>query len=651
MVDVTDRTDETDGVKRRDVLAATAGGLAAGGLGISQVGTVVAESGETVTILHDSHFHGRFGDPDDGSEMDIARYQTLIDERRSARENAVFVGNGDDLGPSIMGLVHEGEHVIEALDYLDPLAVGVGNHEFDFGIDTATERFEASDFPWVVANLLTPDDDPIPGTQRWITRDVGGITLGVFGSGVGSFHDITDYPERHRVLDPVEASREATTHLRDAGADVVVLASHTNHDTHYDIAEAVDGLDAIVGSHSGITTDEPEVHSGTVISEIGDEFAHLGELTLDAGGNLVEWQRHDPDPAALDPDSGMAEIVLKWQDKLEEELGQVYFTTDVELDARFATNYARESALGNLICGLMAEYVEGHVSEVDEVDAALQNAGGIRSNAVYGPGGITGLEWLDVLPFPNTIVAMDVAGSTLRDLLRSQVSALPDSSYGAQPAVQVAGVQYEWSGHGGVGEVDNVYVGGEPLDPDATYTFVTNSYVAGFDELSDAEVIHESDGMQGHVTLDLLAEKEEVSPRVENRILRVDSEVGASQAAVRGGDDGPTVTVAKPDRAEAVSADPVDYRAVTRTGTAFEATGVSVKDDAVDVRFDDLPDDEAEAHLRVFGAFDPDEAAYGYTDDSGELLDLPAAAAWDHFVLKGPVGAVGGEGRGKDSRA
>ncbi|PSP96183.1 hypothetical protein BRC94_13380 [Halobacteriales archaeon QS_5_70_17] len=434
MVDVTDRTDETDGVKRRDVLAATAGGLAAGGLGISQVGTVVAESGETVTILHDSHFHGRFGDPDDGSEMDIARYQTLIDERRSARENAVFVGNGDDLGPSIMGLVHEGEHVIEALDYLDPLAVGVGNHEFDFGIDTATERFEASDFPWVVANLLTPDDDPIPGTQRWITRDVGGITLGVFGSGVGSFHDITDYPERHRVLDPVEASREATTHLRDAGADVVVLASHTNHDTHYDIAEAVDGLDAIVGSHSGITTEEPEVHSGTVISEIGDEFAHLGELTLDAGGNLVEWQRHDPDPAALDPDSGMAEIVLKWQDKLEEELGQVYFTTDVELDARFATNYARESALGNLICGLMAEYVEGHVSEVDEVDAALQNAGGIRSNAVYGPGGITGLEWLDVLPFPNTIVAMDVAGSTLRDLLRSQVSALPDSSYGAQPA-------------------------------------------------------------------------------------------------------------------------------------------------------------------------------------------------------------------------
>jgi 2',3'-cyclic-nucleotide 2'-phosphodiesterase (5'-nucleotidase family) len=617
------------------------GAGAAVALGAGVVDSVAAAEADTVTLLHDSHFHGRFGDPNDGASMDIARYQTLIDERRSARANAVFLGNGDDLGPSILGLVHQGEHMIEALNYLDPLAIGVGNHEFDFGIDNATKRFGESDFPWVVANLLTPDGDPIPGTERWIIRDVGGMTLGIFGSGVRNFHNITDYPEDHQALDPVDASQEATAALRDAGADVVVLASHTNHSTHFDIAEAVDGLDAIVGSHSDVTMDEPEIRAGTVISETGDEFTHLGELTLDADGNLVDWQRHDPDPTQLAPDAGMADIVSKWRDALEAELGREFFTTDVALDSRFDTNYARESALGNLICDLMMEYVEEHATGVDQVDAALQNAGGIRSNQVYGPGGITGLQWLDILPFGNTIVTLAVEGRSLKELLDSQIAALPWSSFGAQQSIQVGGIQYEWTGHFGDGEIDNVYVQGEALDPEETYTFTTNSFVAGFDELVDAEVLHESDGLLGTITLDMLEERGSIAPQIENRILRVDTDTGASQAAVRGPHGGPTVTVSKPDEAAALSDDPANYRAVTNGGEAFEASAVRVKDDAVDVTFDELPDDEVESHLRVLGAFDPDEVAYGYTDDDGDLIDLPVAAVWDHFVLKGPVGPAG----------
>ncbi|PSP75655.1 bifunctional metallophosphatase/5'-nucleotidase [Halobacteriales archaeon QS_1_68_20] len=635
----TDNQSETYEVGRRDVLGATAGGLVAGGVGLSQVGTAAAE--EMVTILHDSHFHGRFGDPTDGSEMDIARYQTLIDDLRSARENAVFVGNGDDLAPSIMGLVHQGEHMVEALNYLDPLAVGAGNHEFDFGIDVATDRFEASEFPWVVANLGTPDGDPIPGTERWITREVGGITLGVFGSGVRNFYGITDYPGDYQATDPVEASQEATAALKEAGADVVVLASHTDHSTHYEIAEAVDDLDAIVGSHSDVVMDEPDVHAGTVISEFGDEFAYLGELTLDADGNLVDWQRHDPDPTALEPDAGMADIVSTWRDELEAELGQVYFHTDVELDSRFGTNYARESALGNLICDLMMEYAANNAPGVDEVDAALQNAGGIRSNTVYGPGGITGLEWLDILPFPNAIVTMEVTGETLRNLLESQISALPWSTFGAQPSVQVGGVQYEWSGHDYEGEVENVYVGGEPLDPEETYTFVTNDFVAEFDELAGAEVVHVSDSLLGPITLDMLERKGEVSPRVENRMLRVDARTDVRQVTA---DRNRVSTFLKMPEAVDAPAEGT-FEAVTRTGESVPAQGIRGRGDdgVLRVIFDrddltDLADPEA-PDLRVFGGFDPDEAHYGYTDDDGNLLDLPVAGAWDHFVMQAPVPA------------
>ncbi len=641
MVDTNEQSEEEYEVGRRDVLAAT-GGIAAGGVGLSHVGTAATQSGETVTILHDSHFHGRFGDPSDDGAMDIARYQTLVDDLRSARDNAVFVGNGDDLAPSIMGLIHQGEHMIEALNYLDPLAVGAGNHEFDFGVDVATDRFEASEFPWVVANLKTPDGDPLPGTERWITRDVGGITLGIFGSGVRNFYGITDYPEEYEALDPVEASQEATAALKDAGADLVVLASHTDHSTHYEIAEAVDDLDAIVGSHSDVVMDEPEVHAGTIISEFGDEFAHLGELTLSAEGDLVDWRRHDPDPAALEPDEGMADIVSTWRDDLEDELGREFFSTDVELDARFDTSYARESALGNLICDLTMEYAADSAPGVDEVDAALQNAGGIRSNQVYGPGGVTGLDWLDVLPFPNSIVTMEVEGRALRNLLESQIAALPWSSFGAQQSVQVGGIQYEWSGHDYEGAVENVYVQGEPLDPDGTYTFVTNSYVAGFDELADADVIHESDSLLGPITLDMLERKGEVSPRVENRILRVDARTDVRQVTADRNRISAFLEI--PDAVE----QPVEgtFRAVARTGESVAASGIrgSGESGVLRVIFDR---DEFEAladaggpDLRVFGGFDPDEEHYDYWTDDGNLLDLPVAAAWDHFVVSARVPAA-----------
>ena len=55
-------------IERRSVLAATAGGLTAGVFGLSSTATAAEseteDGSETVTIIHDTHFHGRFQDSD-----------------------------------------------------------------------------------------------------------------------------------------------------------------------------------------------------------------------------------------------------------------------------------------------------------------------------------------------------------------------------------------------------------------------------------------------------------------------------------------------------------------------------------------------------------------------------------------------------------
>ncbi|MDJ1431232.1 5'-nucleotidase C-terminal domain-containing protein [Halostagnicola sp. A-GB9-2] len=651
------QTENVTASTRRRFLGATAGTSLASLVPISASTTVGAEEDdETVTIVHDTHFHGRFQDAEEG-ELNIARYYTVVQDVLEDEDNALFLGNGDDFAPSMLGLEYEGKHMVEALNYMDIDADGVGNHEYDFGADVATERFEESEFPWVVANLLDDEGEAVPGTERWITIEEGDLTIGVFGLVSETFHSLTDYPEEWEVLGYVEGSQEAVDALRDEGADIVVLASHVSTGVHYTLASEVDGLDAIVGSHSGVVLEEPAIEDGTIISEFGDEFDHVGSITLDADGDLVNWQRTDLLPEGVDPtpevdeydeisarnladieeDEYLADLTEEWTEELEDELGQTAFESEVELNATF-DNYAIETNWGNLMTDAMRT-----VGETDdiEVDIAAQNGGGIRGDSTYGPGEIPGTAVMDTLPFPNTIEVLEVTGQQVVDYLEEEIRPLPDQDFGAQPAIQVSGVSYEWSGHEDDVWVDNVFVGGEPVDSDETYYLAHNDYTVGNSPtLSEAEVVLETGQFQGpHVLEELESEDEPVAPERENRMIRVDEAVDS--AAVEEAGDGDesdeiTLTVDVPDGADEVVED--SFRVAIRTGADVDAESADSDGETVDVTFDeaalvDLIEDVDEPVARLFGSYEPDQDSWDYE------FDVPASDGYDNFKLKSDVSA------------
>jgi len=637
---------------RRRFLGASAGAAATlGGVGSAAAAT------DTVTLIHDTHFHGRF---EGRSGVNIAQYTAKVNDLRDEYANSGFVGIGDDFSPSTMGFEFHGEHMVEALNYLDPVVDGVGNHEFDFGVENATTRFEDSTFPWVVANLLTPDGSPIPGTKRWTVEQVGDYSVGFFGSGVEHFHSITAYPEDYQVIHPVDAAQEATAALREQGADLVVMASHTNSETHDEIAKQVDGLDAIVGSHSGVVQEAVREVSGTTISEVGDQFAYLASLQLDPStGDAVGWERHDLQSQAdsLREDQGMRAIMDKWLGKLDERLGQTVFETSRELDARFNTNYAVESNVGNLICDVMRREMDAEIG--------LQNPGGIRSNDTYGPGPITGKDVYNILPFPNKVVKVEIEGRKLVESLGISVAALPWSGFGIQAGSQVAGLQYEFTGTG-ESTVGNFYVNGEPLDPDRTYTLATNDYIYNnYDEINAGTLLDTTEDFLGTIFIDHLSGWGVVDPDTDNRILRVDESAGDAALSV----DDETVTASFPLPDEAAGIYGKTFGAVNAMGTEVEATETTLSNGTVHVSFDSqdlggLATGPKQPDVRVFGGFDPDDAAYDYrydADDNGSdetRYDLPVAAPAYYFTVKARVPTSGrgpnpfggrGNDRGPDS--
>ncbi len=652
-----------DRSRRRFLGATAAGSLAA--MVPASAGVVASDGDDTITIVHDTHFHGRFRDAEQ-DDLNIARYYTVVQDVLEDAENALFLGNGDDIAPSLLGLEYEGKHMIEALNYMDIDAVGVGNHEYDFGPDVAEARFEESEFPWVVANLLTDEDEPVPGTERWTTLEVGDLTVGVFGLVSENFKRLTDYPEEWQVLGYVEGSQEAVDALREEeGADVVVCASHVSSGVHFTIASEVEGLDAIVGSHSGVVFDEPQVEDGTIISEFGDEFDHVGSITIDSDGDLVDWQRTDLLPDGWDPneeeeeydeitsqyvsdieaDDGLMELYEEWQIPLDEELDQPFFTSETDLNGSF-DNYAIETGFGNLITDAMLEI--GEEAGV-EIDIAAQNGGGIRGGE-YEAGEIPGSAVMETLPFPNLIDVLEVTGQELIDFLGDQQRAHPSDQFGTQPAIQVSGISYEWWGHtddstitddweqydafgDGISAVKNVFVNGEPVDPDETYVMATNDYFRENEfGIDDDDLEFQSNATMGAFVLDVLEEWGEVAPEREHRMIRVDEDVG--DASVEDAGDEVHLSFAFPESGTEVLED--SFRAVIRTGDELEATGVDANDDTVTVSFDadaleELASSVDEPVLRVFGGYESDDDFWDYD------FDIPTSDGYDHLKLRSGV--------------
>jgi len=617
------------GARRRQVLGATAGGLALGALGVGRSTATgdAALSDHSLTIVHDTHFHGRFEDDTAG----IAEYWALAQEELAANDRAIFVGGGDEFSPSLAGSWFEGENIVEALNLMDPAGIAVGNHENDFGAERMRELFAESDFPWLATNLSDGAGNPYPETEQWVVEEVGGLRVGILGISPPGWT-----PEGGESLDLVDSMQSAIDYLREEeGVDYVVAGSHLGgSQPKRRLAREVDGLDAVVGDHYATVAEEAIVEEGTVISLAGDEYDHLATLTIDDGG-LVDRRLHALEDLEVEPDPEMADLVAEYQAVLDEELSEPVAVAGDDLDARFNSNYNLENEYENLVVEAMAERTGAEV--------AIQNAGGIRSNRIYEEGEFTAGDVYETLPFPDPAVRAEVTGEELRELLLGRVGVLPGANFGAQPQIGVHEIQYDWHGIEEA-EVSNVHVHGEPLDPDATYTAALSSVMAsiladvrGLEDADPADVGEETDTV-GNLMIEHCRDLGYLEPKIHNRIHRYDEPQGAPTDVSEA--DG-LVYLTYPEPEHSLGIHTQTFYAVSRTGTRIEAADVRAADGTVRVGFraDQLRslvtgvDDPA---VRVFGGFDPDTEGYDLVPEGeDEPRDLPVAARLDYFVMRG----------------
>ncbi len=269
--------------------------------------------------------------------------------------------------------------------------------------------------------------------------------------------------------------------------------------------------------------------------------------------------------------------------------------------------------------------------EKADADVAITNAGGIRSDAAYGPGGLTGGDVFNVLPFDNTLTTVELTGAELIETLVSQVVTLESETgeqYGTEVSQQVSGVTFEWIGHEGTDLVRDVSVGGEPLDDEETYAVAVNSYMAGGGSgypLADKPVIEDTGELLATTTIEYLEERGTVAPTVEGRMRRVDSDFGTA----------PEITLDDCGRIDLHLAFPTDFGGLagdvelwTTAGDTVEPETVAETGDELIVRFDDAAVldaiDGENATLDVYAEYDSTEYERVYFESSRANADIAA---------------------------
>lgn len=502
-------------------------------------------------------------DPGDGTNLTIVQYNDIqtamannesmatlvgaINDRKAALDNPTLVmGGGDEVSPSSLSAVSQWRVPVDVLNVLNPAAEVIGNHDLDYGFEEVGNFSDASEFPWLVANIWADDGGNIPGTQNYTTVTRDGVKIGIMGlvdDAVKPKTAVDFEAEGYEVTDFSTAGQQVAEILEEEeNVDVVVALSHIGIPESRELANNTDNIDVIVSGDDEVTYG-PEVTSGSVIVEAGGNAEFLGEVNLSVsedGVGFNDGRLYDLGEGNWTMNESADEVV---QRGFAEDLSQVAGETTEALDST-SGNYADDTNWGRIIG-------DAFVAQTGS-DVAVTNAGGVRGNFVIEEGEVTYDDVYTSLPFGNTLVTKEMTGQQLVDLLDSQVTS-PTDNYGSQPQLQVGGVTYEFLDQPNASSaIGDVYVDGEAIDMDDTYDVTVNSYMANWDDLAALPTVDEDYTLYGTAVVNYIEERGTISPPEEDRIRRVTRSLEDPSIATEG--EMTTLTYDVPDAVESINA-------------------------------------------------------------------------------------------------
>ncbi|MDM7860465.1 5'-nucleotidase C-terminal domain-containing protein [Alteromonas sp. ASW11-36] len=403
---------------------------------------------------------------------DYAELATLLEQQRGAnRENLLFVFGGASLAPSPLASFDSGSHIVDILNNLEPDVMSITKREFSYFEDELILRSYEAAFPLLLSNATDKEtEQPLDGIYTDLIVNKQNANIGFIS--IVSQNITAEYLlKRLEISSPEQAVMNISKQLRAEGADAIVLL----HSDMFDfIKPALDQgiIDISIQSEPNnvlqvIPIDERHPNQ-LVLDDLGAAAVIEVHFSHDAQNSRVTVEKESIELASLVPNPAIAQIINRYQSRLNTQLKQQIATIAEPFDTLRETVRTKESGFGNFITDAMRK--EG------QADIALINSGVIRGDRAYSAGyPFTRRDLLHELPFRARLVVIEVTGQDIVAALENGVSQY-EVTKGRFP--QVSGLSFSIDVNAPVNQrITNVSVDGAPVQSDKTYILATSDYL------------------------------------------------------------------------------------------------------------------------------------------------------------------------------
>ncbi|KAF9070381.1 Metallo-dependent phosphatase-like protein [Rhodocollybia butyracea] len=418
--------------------------------------------------------------------------------RPDGKRDGLVLFSGDVFSPSVESSVTRGSHMVPVMNFLKPDVSMTGNHDFDFGYPHLTELIEDCHFPWLLSNIIDTETSQVPAALReFEVIERAGVRVGVIGLVEREWiTTVPTWPRNFVYKDMKEVGLNLSTRLRDPNGeyrcDIIVALTHCRVPNDVKLAKdlsafspaaqkrnsntSLHGVDIILGGHDhmyyvskGATSweeydiDKPSLgaeqdHGDILVVKSGTDFRDLSDFTLTLvstpegsirrkvvaamTGRRVVTQPGSKSSAEL------VDILKNLLSSVSKSLKTPVCKSLVTLDLRSNIIRTEEawrffSATGNWFADIIRHTYDDceTLKTLGGSDAVLICAGTLRGDSEYGPGNISLGDILEILPFDDPLVVLELDGNAVWDAIESGLSTWP-AQEGRFPVI--SGMRVSW---------------------------------------------------------------------------------------------------------------------------------------------------------------------------------------------------------------
>lgn len=515
-----------------------------------------------------------------GNAIGMTRAASAIKQVRAKQgaDRVVVVDNGDAIQGTPLtyfyakqqpvtqtGLTHPMAKVFNTIGYD---AANIGNHEFNYGLAMTDKYRDDLDSPLLAANVV----DAKTGRPRYtpytiVTRQVKGakpVKVGILGlTTPGSMiWDKGNLDGQVKIDDMVASAKKWVPRVRAAGADVVVVMSHSGQGglSSYDtaatglgaenvsdqIAAEVPGIDAVVMGHTHVEVPQQYVTNKVTGKQVlltqPKNFAQsVSDVTFNLTLAKGHWQVSKASATTLQskdfgPDAELQAAIKPYHEATVAYVNRVIAQSTEQLSA--AKSRYEDTAILDYIQMVQTDTVKKALVGGEYANLpVLSIAAPFSRTATFPEGDVTVRDMAGLYLYDNTLEAVVMTGAQVKDYLEysakyfGQVPAggtfdpetMTQVTYNGQPVWDynydvMSGINYDIDLSQPVGSrITNLTVDGKPLDATQKFVVAVNNYRrsggGNFPHIAQAPVVYQQQQEIRQLLIDWASANKTIDPK------------------------------------------------------------------------------------------------------------------------------------------